>query len=356
MISAALLATACRGGTSTVGHDAVSPEVVSQSAVAPTSAPATDTATKPATSPAPSTAPQQLAVVVPWKSIAPGPERTIPAPPKVTHPRCSTRALSLVPTAGGVVGPHRVVIASLRNDGAVCSLPWVTAAAGSRDGHVGALTLGPTGARSSGRISVLHAGATMQVFASSGDCLDATGEAVAPPATRSFTHVRIQMSSGQVVAVPGLSLNDGCGLSLFTGQLAVQNDYVGPVTAQLPGWGNVRAVGPLPNILVRGATITFDVTIRDITSTPFRLRPCPNYTIGVGPFSGKGKFARSVHGRLNCAAAPAAIPAHGSVTFAMRYQVPRDVPRGVAFFGWSLDQTMAGVNAANPKTGDAIIR
>jgi hypothetical protein len=203
---------------------------------------------------------------------------------------------------------------------------------------------------------VLHAGATMQVFASYKDCLGPHGEVVASPARRSFADVRIRLSTGQLVAVPGLTLNDGCGLSLLTGQLSVQNDYVGPVVAQLPGWGNIRVIGPLPDVLVRGTTITFDVTIRNVTTTPFSLRPCPNYTIGVTPFTGNGKSALSVRGRLNCAEAPATIAAHGSVTFAMRYQVPRNLPPGVAGFHWSVDQTGAGVNAANAKTGDAIVK
>lgn len=99
----------------------------------------------------------------------------------------------------------------------------------------------------------------------------------------------------------------------------------------------LTATVAMPATLSAGATASYTVTLRNHSGAPVRLAPCPSYTEYLGVFSGPGKLLYLArHYYLNCAAIRR-IPAHGSVTFAMRIPVPAGA--GQAKLDWQLQGT-----------------
>jgi hypothetical protein len=93
----------------------------------------------------------------------------------------------------------------------------------------------------------------------------------------------------------------------------------------------------IPATLTAGTTASYTVTLRNHSRAPVRLTPCPSYTEYLGVFTGPGKHLYlERHFYLNCAAIRR-IPAHRSVTFAMRIPVPAQA--GQAKFDWQLQDT-----------------
>ncbi len=87
------------------------------------------------------------------------------------------------------------------------------------------------------------------------------------------------------------------------------------------------------------APVAFGYAIRLInpTASPIALAPCPGYllqvvgTVYAGPPNPPGETLTGPAtrtGRLNCAASPPSVPAHGSVTFDMRFGLSSGVGAG----------------------------
>ena len=295
-------------------------------------------------------------VVVPWRHIAPRAEPTIPLPARV-HRVCADGSLVVASVSSGIWHASIVTI-SLRAKGPACLVPGVASVVGNRpDGsrlrlrvNRVDLSVNPPLRPAAGRDGEVNLWLTMPY------CTRPDGSTTPPDRRRDVTHVSLTFASGQVIGLPGQLLNDSCGLTVSLNRPVGDLDTTTvPSIRPLPGWGNVRASGPLPSTLVRGTTARFTVTVRNASRTPFSLASCPNWTITFLPFATKGRAVYTARGRLNCAAAPHTIPPFGSVTFAMRYRVPLHVPTGVAGFSWVLDQTAAWAHSDNPTTGDALV-
>jgi hypothetical protein len=300
--------------------------------------------------------PTSTGTVVPWRSIAPRPEPTVPLPPRVTT-RCTAGAISVVATRAGIWHGSMVTV-TLRATGAACLVPHVAGVEGRRpDGSRLRLQVtsgdpmsDPPLRPSAGRDGEVDLTLAMPY------CTRKDGSTYPADPQREVTHAHIILRSGQVIALPGEALNESCGLSVgLTRPYGDLDTTTVPRVDLLAGWGDLRADGPLPLTLVRGTTAAFDVTLRNVTRRPFSLAVCPNWTITFVPFKTKGQVLYRAHGRLNCADAPATIPPFGSVTFAMRYRVPLRASSGVAGFSWTLDQTNAWAHSNNPTTGDALV-
>ncbi|BEP16336.1 hypothetical protein acdb102_46470 [Acidothermaceae bacterium B102] len=295
-------------------------------------------------------------VVVPWRHIAPRPEPTIPLPPRVTAV-CADGAVSVVSTHSGIWHGWMVTL-TLRGTSDACLVPRIIGIEGRRpDGtwlrlHVtdNADVFNPPLRPSAGRDGDVDLSVAMPY------CMHKDGSVYSPDPRRDVDSAELILASGQMIKLPRGTFSDICGLiSDRSRTLGDLDTTTVPSIRPLPGWGNVRATGPLPSTLVRGTTARFTVTLRNVTRTPFSLASCPNWTITFLPFATKGKAVYTARGRLNCAEAPATIPPFGSVTFAMRYRVPLHVPTGVAGFSWVLDQTAAATHSDNPTTGDALV-
>ena len=99
----------------------------------------------------------------------------------------------------------------------------------------------------------------------------------------------------------------------------------------------LTATVAVPATLRAGVTASYMATLGNHGGAPVRLAPCPSYTEYLGVFSGPGRpLYLDRHYYLNCAAARR-IPAHGSVTFAMRIPVPAGA--GQAKLDWQLQGT-----------------
>ena len=93
----------------------------------------------------------------------------------------------------------------------------------------------------------------------------------------------------------------------------------------------------MPAALTARTTATYSVTLRNTSGRQVAMSPCPSYTQYLAVPAGGGK-AVAVQQRfyLNCAAVRQ-VPAHGSVTFAMR--IPAPAASGRAKYDWQLQDT-----------------
>lgn len=130
----------------------------------------------------------------------------------------------------------------------------------------------------------------------------------------------------------------------------------------LPPPGNVSPLDVLtvtvamPARVKAGSTLAYTVTLHNRSGHAVALRPCPSYEEYVlAPGAVPGPVRSAFHRYyLNCPAAPP-IPAHGSVTFAMRVPVPAFTGKArAAKYGWILRGTTVqtgGAVTAVPASG-----
>jgi Domain of unknown function (DUF4232) len=117
----------------------------------------------------------------------------------------------------------------------------------------------------------------------------------------------------------------------------------------------LTATQTMPAAAAPGSTVDYTVTLANPTGRAVALSPCPSYEEFIG-LPGAQVSASASYYYLNCQAAPV-IPAGGSVTFAMRIQVPDGT--GLAKFLWQLQATTVArggvvrLTAARPSSGDS---
>jgi Domain of unknown function (DUF4232) len=114
-----------------------------------------------------------------------------------------------------------------------------------------------------------------------------------------------------------------CGL--FTGKFAVAQPPRRYTRSPVAG---AHVALQLPSGAVAGTTLDYVAAITNPAGTTMMLSPCPGYWQGLGR-AGKTVLA------LNCRA-QRQIPAHQTVRFAMRLQVPADTPTGPATVYWQI--------------------
>lgn len=86
-----------------------------------------------------------------------------------------------------------------------------------------------------------------------------------------------------------------------------------PQPSRLDGAGLTASVAAPATIPQGTATIDYTVTLANPTNTDIALRPCPRYREAAGDDS----LVEEAYEVLNCAEAPSAVPAGGSITFEM---------------------------------------
>jgi hypothetical protein len=142
----------------------------------------------------------------------------------------------------------------------------------------------------------------------------------------------IALGRGQVRIDFPAALNLICGLLAST--------FGAPATPP-PGttssFNVLAAAVNLPATLTAGTTASYSVTLHNTSGTRLAMSPCPSYTQYLAVDAANGQTV-VVQQRfyLNCAAVRQ-IPAHGSVTFAMRIRVP--AASGRAKCDWQLQDT-----------------
>ncbi len=141
----------------------------------------------------------------------------------------------------------------------------------------------------------------------------------------------IALHGGQVRVRFRAPLNLICGLlvSDFGAPAAPPPGSISPL--------NVLAVTVTIPAVTAGTTASYSVTVHNTGGKRVALFPCPSYTQYLAIAAGNARtVAVQQHFYLNCAAVRQ-IPAHGSVTFAMRIAVP--ATPGRAKYDWQLQDT-----------------
>ena len=143
-----------------------------------------------------------------------------------------------------------------------------------------------------------------------------------------FSDLRFTLPNGGKVGAPRVSISSVCGLSMS--ELGLPGKYAQPHAA--PGTpGTLHAQLRLPASVRAGATLRFTVTLSNLTAKTVALGPCPAYTEGlVTTVMVRHSYA------LNCSTVHT-IPAHSSVRYAMRLNVPRETQSGSAKVSWSVN-------------------
>jgi hypothetical protein len=161
-----------------------------------------------------------------------------------------------------------------------------------------------------------------------------------------YHHLAVTLPGGGTVPV---DMRDGlrpgpCGLHI--GRFHVEQPT--PPEPKDP-LRDIRVSLRLPRTIVRGSTLVYGVRLTNPTSHPASLDPCPAYVETLAQIQGATRMgglpdsAQAASGTdyskasyaLNCAPV-GSIPAHGSVWFAMRLDVPVHEPAGRYGVGWSL--------------------
>ncbi|MDQ1742797.1 MAG: hypothetical protein QOE23_1136 [Pseudonocardiales bacterium] len=100
------------------------------------------------------------------------------------------------------------------------------------------------------------------------------------------------------------------------------------------GLGSLVPGFSVPRRVRSGQTLDYSVTLTNPTSVAVSLDPCPSYRQSlIDLLKLPDKKGSTSTGRLNCAAAPASVPAHGSITFRLRLETA-GVPAGDRRLVW----------------------
>lgn len=148
-----------------------------------------------------------------------------------------------------------------------------------------------------------------------------------PATTPVFRELQLTLLGG-VLPVAGGVLDLGCD-SAATGVWATPLGGQPPTAVvPQPPWGALEASVTAPTSARAGAVLHFTVTLKNPSSTPVALAPCPNLLQALGG------LVKDPH-QLNCAAS-LPVPAGGEERFAMELSVPADATDGPATLVWSL--------------------
>ena len=148
--------------------------------------------------------------------------------------------------------------------------------------------------------------------------------------------------AGEIIGLPGGgSVRASAPLNAICGVAVTRLGAPAPPapTGTYPG---LSAHADLPSQVVAGTVLAYTVTLTNNTSRPMSLSPCPVYQEIINV----GHPAQYTY-RLNCTIVHA-VPANGSVTYAMEIPVP-DTRASRAKFGWFIPNS-AGASASTVMT------
>jgi len=98
-----------------------------------------------------------------------------------------------------------------------------------------------------------------------------------------------------------------------------------------------------PAIARAGESYRYLVTLRNATTSPISLNPCPTYGEGLKGPNGEAFYT------LNCPAATP-VPANGSEVFEMYLPIPSSIPAGVYRLGWLVENSSSFIGATTSVT------
>lgn len=139
------------------------------------------------------------------------------------------------------------------------------------------------------------------------------------------------------ITVPGAGAFSAGEVHLEFGCSVTVSDFRGADAEQdLPAQGldALQVSIDAPASVRAGDILAFTVRLTNPTPAAVSLMPCPSYRVLIAT-GGPDYVDRLL--LVNCAAADSMIPARGSVTFAMRVDLPAAMRPGVAKFFWALE-------------------
>jgi Protein of unknown function (DUF4232) len=262
--------------------------------------------------------------VVSWIDEPLPPYRTPPA--QLVHyptnaPPCAAASLQLRKGRGGVATGHVLQELVLTNTGSSACLvrgyPTLTALApsGAR------VTLQPRrGPTFSGQLLTANAAPGSHLFV----LLETVDICPTPP--QRYHELALAIPGGTVRS--HVSIVVDCGL--WMSRVGRPERYVQP--SARPGTPGTLAARILaPRTVGRGGLLRFTVVLRNPTSRPVSLAPCPGYTESL--FAQRASVRATY--RLNCKRVTALAP-HVRQRYAMQLRVPAGAT-GLAKVGWSID-------------------
>jgi hypothetical protein len=142
------------------------------------------------------------------------------------------------------------------------------------------------------------------------------------------TSVLLTLPTGDAVTVGGTRIDTECGAPTV-----VEFGAADLLPAAGPGpLDSLSATLDAPQTVVRGAVLTYQVTLVNQSPASVALSPCPSYTQVLG--GGAGAAQETLV--LNCQAG-ASIAANAAVTYAMKFTVPASAPPGDTKLTWKLE-------------------
>lgn len=278
---------------------------------------------------------------VPWANHpAPAyqpPAARVAAAPRVRYPACAAAGLvGRVSSAFGMgAGQYTRYLVLTNVSGRPCTLSGgPSVLTGRRPGGRLATLAGPADASADPNLirqANLRPGQSAQLAITTASMCPGGATSCA---RRSYAQVAVGVRGGQVrVSFPrsqpfSVIADGGIEVSAF-GVPATPSDLLSSPLDVL------TVAIAAPSAPAAGTTVAYRVTLRNPTSHAVTLSPCPSYAEFVAPLG--TSLSQDTHRYfLNCGAV-SAIPARGSVTFAMRVAIPRAA--GPAKYGWILQGT-----------------
>lgn len=303
--------------------------------------------------PATSTSP----VVVPWIPDAVGPEPSpppTPAPIPIDLPKCSSADLAARVGRTGAASMHEGTDIVFTDHGShPCALTGFPGAVHLYDRSGAAVNEYQVSLTDGGYIPTeTNGGVALMPGTPDGAARSAatSGQAILVLKTLALmcghatvASVRVVLADGGAFTLPigfGPDTNGDCvssGVDVSSFQMP------GSPPPTPPSLSDLTVAYTVPTILHPGTTLSYTVTLTNVTGHELLFSPCPGYTEGLKEF---GSVERHL---LNCAAAPSLAPG-ASRSYSMEVRVPVDpqFATSQATLSWYIDRPFQSENASGP--------
>ncbi|CAN5330647.1 hypothetical protein BH11PSE11_BH11PSE11_27130 [soil metagenome] len=159
-------------------------------------------------------------------------------------------------------------------------------------------------------------------------------DAAIGPQRKVNTRLQLALPGGGSKVLNGVHVDTLCGNASVLRFDAVHNDTSPSAKAakDKSPFGQLSGTVTAPEIVGRGATLRYSVTLYNAGTAAISFASCPSYTQSLYV---DGKVTANTM-RLNCGATGSQIAANSSATYEMQLAVPADLPAGDAKLSWQL--------------------
>ncbi len=280
----------------------------------------------PTTIPTPSASPTAEAGAIPWRGLPPVAHEPTLSPRPAAAP-CRTADLALDPIETNGAGGTLEHIIEVRNAGrSRCTLAGRPTLL-KTDPASGAVSVVAVRTRTVVTPPANSAPATIDPGERAWLDLETHGSCLVGQPSIVYSGLVLQLADGGRIALR-TSVDATCGVGL--------GEWYRPTPPpKANAWDVLTPAIQAPASVRAGDALDYVVVLTNSTGADVPLSPCPNYLESLSGVKAAGAY------ELNCAVP--AIPAGGSLRFAMRLAIPAFVQAGTVTLTWSLDD-----GAGNP--------